>query len=137
MLGLECGGGVTSGGCGLVDALPLADQEGEDERNGYGDCHAERVGEHGLGLHGEDAGKAADADGIGRAREEAGEQAGARGADHAADEREDVLDVYTEDGRLGDAQIAGEGRGDVYLLGVLILLLQDDHGKYRRALGDV
>ncbi len=121
----------------LVDALTLADDVGEDERNDDGDGHAEEIRKHGLGLHGKDAGQATDADGVGRAGEQAAEEAGDGGAGHGAQEREDVLQVDAEDGGLGDAEVAGDAGRDVDLLGVLVALLEDDHGEDGRALRDV
>ena len=120
-----------------VDALGLADDVGEHERDD--DCHehAQRERQEVLGVDGEDAGQAADTDSVGRGGGGGADDAGDGGADHGAHEREDVLQVDAEHGGLGDAQVAREAGGDVDLLRLVVVALQHDHGEDGGALRDV
>ena len=114
-----------------------ADEVGECERHHDGDEHTDREDAPVLEHDGQDAGNTADADreGLGaRARADHGSE---RGTDHAADQRELVLEVDTEERGLGNAEVARDARGDVDLLGTLVLLLQHGHGEHRRTLSDV
>src|SRR5699024_5625547 len=102
-----------------------------------GDDHADGEGEHVSGLDGQDAGQAADAHRVGGGGSGGADDAGHSRADHAAQEREVILQVDAEHGRVGHAQVAGDAGGDVDFLCGGVLALQVDHAEDGGALGDV
>ena len=133
-LGSARGGGEAAV---LLAKPPGPNEQGEHKRNDNGDEHAGGKDAPEAEHDREDAGQAADADGEGLDAEARADHCRQGRANHAADQRELVLEVDAEERRLGDAEVAGDARGDVDLLRPLVPALEHGHGEHGGALGDV
>jgi len=99
--------------------------------------HRQQEAQPELRLDGKDAGQTAHTDRVGLHSGADRDHRRHSGTGHAAHQRGPVFHVHTEQRRLGDAQITGDAGRDVYLLGTLVLSLQDRHRQHRRALRDI